>query len=198
MANFALDGLENKIRSAFPLSNRKTKVHFVRYADDFIITGTSKELLEKEVAPIVELHFKERGLELSAEKTKITHIDEGFDFLGQNVRKYSGKLLIKPSKKSCKSCRDKIRKIISCYKAASQELLIAKLNPVIRGWTNYHSHVISKKIFSDMDHFLWKLLWKWAKRRHPNKNLQWIKNRYFVRINKRDWIFQDKYETAEI
>jgi len=81
----------------------------VRYADDFIITGNSKELLEKEVKPCVEAFLDERGLQLSQEKTKLTHISEGFDFLGQNVRKYGGKLLIKPSAKNVKAFLDKVR-----------------------------------------------------------------------------------------
>ena len=95
LANLVLDGLENKLRTR---RGEQGLVNLVRYADDFIITGRTKELLETEVLPIVETHLTERGLELSPEKTKLTRIDEGFDFLGQNVRKYNGKLLIKPSK----------------------------------------------------------------------------------------------------
>ena len=109
IANIALDGLEalltERFGSTYPAMNR-LRVRLVRYADDFIITGTSQELLEKEVKPCVEAFLAERGLELSQEKTKITHISEGFDFLGQNVRKYDGKLLIKPSAKNVKAFLD--------------------------------------------------------------------------------------------
>ena len=107
----------------------------VRYADDFIITGDSKELLENEVRPLVEEFLKERGLALSADKTRITHIDEGFDFLGQqHLRKYDGKPLVKPSKKNTHAFLEKVRGIIGANKAVSQTALIRLLNPVIRGW----------------------------------------------------------------
>ena len=94
----------------------------------------------------------ERGLQLSEEKTVITHIDEGFDFLGQNIRKYNGKLLIKPSKSSAKSFLKKIREIVKSNKGAPQDLLIRKLNPVIRGWVNYHRYVVSAETFSWIDY----------------------------------------------
>jgi len=196
LANIALDGLESEIRKAFPRSKR-LKVNFVRYADDFIITAKNKGILVHELAPIVASHFKRRGLELSSEKTKITHINDGFDFLGQNARKYNGKLLIKPSKKSCESIKNNIKKTVDSHKSSSQELLIAKLNPVIRGWANYHSHVVSKKTFANIDSYIWTVLWRWAKRRHPDKNNLWIKNRYFVRVEQRDWIFQAKFVTVK-
>lgn len=120
-------------------------MNFVRYADDFIVTGSSKELLESEVLPLVQSFMKERGLELSLEKTRITHIEDGFDFLGQNVRKYDGVLLIKPSKKSIKSLLGKVREIIKANKTATAGNLILQLIPIIRGWANYHRHVCSKK-----------------------------------------------------
>lgn len=98
LSNMTLDGLE-KVLKPF----RRRKVNFVRYADDFIVTGASEELLEQEVKPVITRFLTERGLTLSEEKTRVTHIEEGFDFLGQNVRKYNGKLLIKPSKKNVKT-----------------------------------------------------------------------------------------------
>src|SRR5262249_13721558 len=100
LANLVLDGLERKLKEHFPKTKRgNTKVNLCRYADDFVISGCSKELLENEVKPVVEAFLKERGLELSPEKTHITHITEGFDFLGQNVRKYKEGIRVKPSKK---------------------------------------------------------------------------------------------------
>ncbi len=104
------------------------KVHLVRYADDFVITGRTKELLECEVLPLVKNFLAERGLELSREKTRLTHISEGFDFLGQNIRKYNGKLLIKPSKKSVKRLLSKIREVIKANKSAKPADLIAYLS----------------------------------------------------------------------
>ncbi len=124
----------------------------------------------------------ERGLELSEEKTRITHITEGFDFLGQNVRKYNNALMIKPAKKSIKSLLDKIREIVKGNASVAQDVLIRQLNPIIRGWAMYHRHVVAKHTFSSIDAHIWQLLWKWAVRRHPNKNAGWVKNRYF-RIN---------------
>ena len=122
------------------------KVHLVRYADDFIITGRSKEALE-EIKPLVVDFLQERGLTLSEEKTKITHIDDGFDFLGYNIRKYKGVLLIKPSKKSLKKFMQKIRGIIDSNKGSKQESLIRLLNPVITGWVNYYKNCVASDTF---------------------------------------------------
>src|SRR6266404_2708601 len=136
-ANLTLDGLEKVLRERFPQlgHGRSALVNMVRYADDFIVTGRSKELLESKVKPLVTEFLKARGLELSAEKTRITHIEEGFDFLGQNVRKYNGKLLITPSRKNVRAFLDKVRRLIKANKQATAGGLIALLNPVIRGWT---------------------------------------------------------------
>ncbi|OUL90097.1 group II intron maturase-specific domain-containing protein, partial [Paraburkholderia hospita] len=117
---------------------KKLKVNVVRYADDFVITGDSKEMLESEVKPWVEAFLAVRGLRLSEEKTRITHIDDGFDFLGWNFRKYSGKLLIKPSKKNAQAFYRKVSETISGNKTVRQEDLIRLLNPMLRGWAQYH------------------------------------------------------------
>jgi RNA-directed DNA polymerase len=129
-------------------------------------------------------------LELSAEKTKITRIQDGFDFLGQNIRKYGDKLLTKPSRSSQRQFRVKINKLLRELKTAPQEMVIGKLNPMIRGWANYHRHVVSKRVFCTMDYWLWERLWRWCRRRHPKKNGHWIADRYFVREGTRGWIFQ--------
>lgn len=194
LANLALDGLEIKLRTH---KGEQGLVNLVRYADDFIITGRTKELLETEVLPIVESHLKERGLELSKEKTKITRIDEGFDFLGQNVRKYSGKLLIKPSKKNINSFLEKTRKIIKRNAATQAGSLIKTLNPVIRGWANYHRHVVSKAVFRSVDTAIFKCLWQWSKRRHPEKNRQWIKAKYFATKGDNHWVFYGQAKDRE-
>ena len=196
LANMALDGLEQELRANFPPRQRVKRragimpmVHLVRYADDFIITGSNRELLEKEVLPVVRNFMTRRGLELSPEKTRITHIESGFDFLGQNVRKYKGKLVIKPAKKNLKAVLDKIRKEVMVNKAATAGFLIARLNPIIRGWANYHQHICSKDTYRDIDSAIFTALWRWAKRRHPNKGARWIKKKYFVSIGKRNWVF---------
>jgi RNA-directed DNA polymerase len=180
LANMTLDGLEAMLAEKFPKAVRRgLKMHMVRYADDFIITGNSKEWLEHEVKPVVVEFLAERGLVLSPQKTKITHIKEGFDFLGWNIRKYNGKLLMKPSKANVKAHLDKIREIIKVNKTAKQANLIRLLNPVLRGWANYHSHVVAKKTFARVDGNVWSMLWRWAARRHPNKGARWVKERYF-------------------
>jgi RNA-directed DNA polymerase len=175
------------------ISSRKPthKVNFVRYADDFIITGRSKEQLETLVVPEVEQFLKKRGLFLSKAKTKITHIESGFDFLGQNIRKYDGgkKYLTKPSKSSLYGVIRKIREIAKNNKMIKQELLIIKLNPVIRGWTAYHRHIVAKESFSKLRHEIFKILWRWSRRRHPNKSSGWVKNKYFKRVKGDSWRF---------
>ena len=164
-------------------------MNMVRYADDFIITGNSKEWLEDEVRPVLVEFLAERGLVLSAEKTRVTHIGDGFDFLGWNFRKYNGKLLMKPSKASVKAHLGKIREIIRANKTAKQANLIGLLNPILQGWANYHSHVVAKKTFSRIDSVVWSTLWRWATRRHPNKGIRWVKDKYFKSQGARNWVF---------
>ena len=195
LANRTLDGLEKLLAEHFPKRKckdgkiRLPKVNLVRYADDFIITGESKELLENEARPLVERFLEERGLMLSPDKTRVTHIDEGFDFLGQHLRKYNGKLLIKPSKKNTHAMLEKVRGLINANKSATQAKLIAMLNPVIRGWANYHRHVHAADTFTRMDHEIGRHLWQWATRRHPNKPKRWVKAKYFHTIGRRNWVF---------
>jgi len=192
IANLALDGLERVVKTytASPTPRaQRAKVNLVRFADDFIITGSSYELLEQEIKPLVEQFLRERGLELSPEKTRITHIEDGFDFLGQHVRKYAGKLLIKPARKNVKTFLGKIRKIVKANKQATTANLIAQLNPVIRGWANYHRHVASKVTFYHVDTAIFTMLWSWAKRRHPTKSKGWVAQKYFRTRHERHWIF---------
>lgn len=194
LANLALDGLEEVLESHFGRKNTKasykTKVNYVRYADDFIITGISKELLENEVKPVVESFMTERGLSLSSEKTLITHITDGFDFLGQNVRKYNDKCLIKPSRKNLKTFLANVRSVLNGNKTMPAWWIIAKLNPMIRGWANYHRGVVAKETFNYVDYRIWKMLWQWCKRRHKNRRKRWIRKKYFKSVETRNWVFQ--------
>jgi len=200
LANMTLDGIEGVIKTIKPKWKRLgLKIRYVRYADDFIVTAPKKEILEY-VKTKLETFFAERGLELSKEKTLITHINDGFDFLGWNVRKYDGKLIIKPSKKSIKNLLDAIHKMVTeGGKAISQDNLILGLNPILRGWANYHKTVCAKSTFSKVDHLLTLILLHWAKRRHPNKGIWWIKNKYRPPISKRKWIFRsEKHELFQL
>ena len=187
LANMTLNGLEMLLEKRFP----RMKVHFIRYCDDFLVTTPSKEIAV-EVREIIRDFLSTRGLELSSEKTVITHINEGFDFLGYNFRKYKGKLLIKPSKKSIKSITQKLKTIFSKAKSWTQDKLIETLNPVISGWANYHRHNVAKITFKKLDFHLWELTWQWGIRRHPNKGLKWIANRYWTSDDSRNWVFQTK------
>ena len=184
--NVALDGLEELLNQEFAQAD---KVHLVRYADDFIITGVSKELLEKKIRPLVEEFLKERGLELSEDKTRVVHITDGFVFLGQKVRKYRGTLLITLSKRNVKNFLSKVHNIIGKSKATRQDELINTLNPLIRGWAKFHRHIVAKKTFGWIDYRLWQMLWKWARRRHPNKGKFWVKEKYFPQVGSCQWTF---------
>jgi RNA-directed DNA polymerase len=188
--NMTLDGLETMLAEKFPKAKwTGLKMNMTRYADDFIITGHSKAWLELEVKPAVVKFLAERGLILSPEKTKITHIEEGFDFLGWNIRKYNGKLLMKPSKANVKAHLDKIREVVKDNKTAKQVNLIRLLNPILRGWANYHSHMVAKKAFVRVDSEVWSMLWRWAVRRHPNKGAHWVRTKYFQSQGTRNWVF---------
>jgi len=204
LANMALDGIERKIKERYWTNKKGTidrdynkhKVNYTRYADDFIVTAESKVILQ-DIKQIISDHLKQRGLVLSEEKTLITHIDQGFDFLGWNFKKVKGMLLIKPSKVSLKNVSDKIRSTIKSYRTAKQENLIKILNPIITGWSNNHRSVAAKEAFSKLDHMVFHSLWKWAKRRHPNKSMQWIKDRYWEKRKNRDWIFRNEKITLK-
>jgi RNA-directed DNA polymerase len=189
IANMALDGLEQVATKAAP---KQAKIHVARFADDFIVTAASKEVLEQQVQPAIEAFLRTRGLELSAEKTKITHIDEGFDFLGWRFRKYNGKLIIKPAKANVKTFLAKVREVMQSNPTAKTVHLIQQLNPMIRGWANYHRHVVAKKTFYHVDNNIYLALRRWIKRRHPNKNARWRRQRYFRSQGFRHWIFSAK------
>jgi RNA-directed DNA polymerase len=196
IANMALDGLERLLAARFPkkgAASKRTKVNLIRYADDFCITGATKELLEQEVKPLVEQFLSKRGLQLSLEKTVITHIEHGFDFLGQTVRKYQkgkeAKFFITPSKKNVKAFLAKIRKHIKKSQYLTAGELIAELNPQIRGWALYHRHAVSKDIFHAVDHEIFKALWAWAQRRHCHKTRWWIKAKYWPDTGPNRWVF---------
>lgn len=190
----ALSGLEARLKKATSL---KDKVNMISYADDFVVTGVSKELLEQKVKPLVQDFLRERGLELSNKKAQITHIDTGFDFLGFNVRKYKGTLLIKPSKENIKGFLSRIRKLIKSQATIKTENLLYQLNPKLRGWANYYRHVCSKKSFVYVDTFVFKTLMQWAKRRHPKKGTKWICDKYFRSQGLRNWIFSTRIKDKE-
>ena len=197
-ANMVLDGMEpmilnvywrSKVKKTFGVKYNSHKVHMVRFADDFIVTASDKETLEA-IKQMLESFLRERGLTLSMEKTVITHINSGFDFLGWNFRKFKGKLIIKPSSKSMRKVTKKISEIIKNNRTTKQEILIQRLNQVLIGWANYHQGTCAKKCFGTIDNRTWKMLWKWARRRHPNKKHQWIVDKYWKEYKGRRWAFR--------
>jgi RNA-directed DNA polymerase len=176
LANMALDGLENAVRKVS--HPKRDKVNFIRYADDFVVTASSKEHLEQAVLPAIESFLRERGLSVSPEKTRVVHIEQGFDFLGQNIRKHRNKLIMEPSKESTMAFKDKVKSVIRKAKGWNAGCLIEKLNPVIRGWSTYHRHIQSHKTFCKMHEILYRSLVNWAKHDNSGKTRKWIRNRF--------------------
>jgi RNA-directed DNA polymerase len=193
LANQALDGLQALLTERFGKTRsrrQQCKVHLVRYADDFIITGTSRLLLQYEVQPLVEHFLSERGLELSHEKTRITHIEDGFNFLGQTIRRHrNGKVLIKPSKRSVQTFLSRIQETIDRSGSQTAGDMIWRLNQQIKGWTMYHRFAVSSRIFAAVDdRIFWKLR-RWCRKRHRSKSWGWIRKKYFQRAGDRAGVF---------
>jgi RNA-directed DNA polymerase len=178
LANLTLDGMEQAIRSRIKI--RRDQVNFIRYADDFVVTARTKETLEQIVKPAVVAFLAERGLELSEQKTTLTHIKTGFNFLGQNVRKHNNKLVIKPAKDGCKALVQKTREHIKAMQGQKAETLIKTLNPILRGWANYHRYIGCSEAFWTADRIIHYQLLRWARRTHPNKSYGWLKRKYFT------------------
>jgi len=213
LANIALDGMENHLYKKLRdkgykgIELRQGQIRVVRYADDFVVMHENKKVIEDSKLIIAEW-LKERGLELSEEKTKIVHSTEGFDFLGFNCKHYDNKttgyearnfankqgfkILIKPSKKSIDTHSNKIKEVLRQMKAASQEQIIGKLDPIIKGWANYYRGCVASDTFNKLDHLMWQKLWVWAKRRHSTKGKRWITGKYFHTIRNRKWCFAMK------
>ena len=198
LANMALDGIQKILSDRFHTNrfgkldkrfSNANKVNLIRYADDFIVTAATQEIA-LEAKEMIREFLKTRGLELSEEKTAITHIDNGFDMLGWTFRKFKGKLIVKPSKKAIKNFVASLSEtILKRGKAWKQEVLIEKLNQQISGWANYHQSVCASEAFSHIDYVLFELLWRWAKRRHPKKGKWWVSTNYWHRRGNRSWVF---------
>jgi RNA-directed DNA polymerase len=192
LMNMTLDGLQSVLAKQFPKASGKL-VHLTRFADDFIITGRSKEILENEVKPLVQTFLKERGLTLSEHKTRITHINEGFDFLGKHIRKYQGKFLTTPSKKNIRTFLAEIKAKIRENLNTPVEKLILVLNPKLRGWALFHRSSASKEVFNYVDNEIFWEIERWMKRRHPGKSISWRHQKYYTRIGNRSHVLQGIY-----
>jgi len=200
LANLTLDGLVRVVRNAVP---HRSRVNFVRYADDFIITGKSKHLLEMTVKPVVEKFLEDRGLSLSPEKTKITHIKNGFTFLGQHFRKNGRTLHITPAKEGVLSPKSKVGELIRKHVGSPLAGLVMRgetrspeLNQTLRGWGNYRRHVVSSEAFSQIDTYVFEQLWRMIRRRHRKKSKKWLTHNYWS-FTKRRWMFTVKGKTKK-
>ncbi len=210
LANMTLDGLQKHIYQAVGINfspnkrtlNNKHQIHLVRYADDFIVTANNAEILQSKIIPAITEFLSIRGLQLSTEKTVITNIYKGFNFLGFNFRKYNEKLLIKPSKQSIKSVKSKIADITKKLSSAKTDEYISTINSVLRGWGYYFRTVVAKETFNKIDSFVFNRIVRWCKRKHPRKFWNWIKHKYFKTIDKSNWVFygekQNIFKLAKI
>jgi RNA-directed DNA polymerase len=190
LANYTLDGLEQILAQHFPArGSRHPQVYLIRYADDFLITGRDRSLLETEVKPLVEAFLQERGLTLSPEKTVVTHISEGVDFLGQHLQTYRGRLRVTPAATNVQAFLTKVRTTIRKHRQGTAGELIEHLNSMLRGWAAFHRHVSSSRTFARVDSALFTALWAWAPHRHPNKGARWLRKHYFHTVGNRHWVF---------
>ena len=166
----------------------------IRYADDLVAFCHTRQQAEQVKARLASW-LAPRGLAFNEDKTRIVTLDQGFDFLGFNVRQYHGKLLIKPSKAAVKRIRERLRTELRSLRGTNAQAVIARLNPIIRGWSAYYRTAVSSETFTALDHYLWKLTYKWAKHSHPNKPTRWIIRRYFGKFCKSrndQWVFGDR------
>ncbi len=178
LANWTLDGLEATVKGLF---GYRPKVHVIRYADDFVVVAETKEILEQTVKPAIQKFMAERGLRLSEEKTVITHIHEGFDFLGKTVRKFNTQLIVQPSKAAAKSIVEKLGTLLRQSRSIPYAVLLRKLNRLLRGWGNYHRFTSSSRVFSRVDYYLLQGIWRWIKRQHKGKRLRKHLSKYFAK-----------------
>ena len=218
LSNIALHGMEERVKQYAETlkggkrDNRKA-LSLIRYADDFVILHERLEVI-LDCQKIINDWLAEIGLELKPSKTKISHTinnvegNVGFDFLGFTIRQYplgknqSGKdthgnklgfkTLVTPSKNKVKLQIQKIGETIANNKASTQTAIIKEVNPIIRGWSNYYSTVVSKDTYSYCDHILYQQLRAWTRRRHPNKNAQWVKTKYWHSEGNRNWVFSTR------
>jgi RNA-directed DNA polymerase len=200
LLNIALHGMETAAGVRYQRVGNDAAVTaagspvLVRYADDLVAFCHTRQEAQQVKARLAAW-LAPRGLAFNEDKTRIVTLGEGFDFLGFNVRRYHGKLLIKPSKTAVKRIRERLRTEVRSLRGANAQAVIARLNPIIRGWTGYYRTAVSSEIFAALDHYLWKLTYKWAKHSHPNKPVRWIVRRYFGKFCKSrndQWVFGDR------
>jgi RNA-directed DNA polymerase len=206
LMNVALHGMETaagcrywgaQAKSYEPKAAPGTPI-LIRYADDFVALCHS-ESEAQQVKERLARWLEPRGLRFNEDKTRIVHMAGGFDFLGFNVRRYDGKLLIKPSADAVKRIRETLRTEVKGQYGSNAAGVHRALSPIIRGWSAYYRTVVSSKVFSSLDHYMWDLTWEWARRNHPRKPRIWVANRYFDTFDtsRNDrWVFGDRVSGA--
>lgn len=203
LANIALDGMEALLnqyhrtvyyelkqgKSKGQVNSQRLKRYgYIRYADDFIITAKTREDIEA-IVPVLQQWLRERGLEMNEEKTQIVNIQEGFNFLGLTIRQFNGHCLPMPQKDKVLAFLRGIRHWIKQHPSISPEALLQHLNPILKGWGNYYRHWVSRRVFHYVDYEVWKTIWNWCLRRHPNKGKAWVKRKYFPATPRASWDF---------
>lgn len=202
LANIALDGMESlldqypKVKEYTIHSKGRTwtkrvksrKYGFARYADDFLVTAETREDLEA-IQPILADWLKLRGLRFNEEKTQIVPIEHGVNFLGFHLRHFGGRCFTFPQKEKVLGFLKGVREWLKTHPTVKAEAVISQLNPMLRGWAHYYKHSASKRVFSYVDDQVWKALWTWALRRHPNKGKRWVAKKYFL-SDSTGWTFK--------
>ncbi len=197
LLNIALHRMETAAGACYGADERAKKGTpvLIRYADDFVVhCHTGREALE--VKARLAAWLTPRGLAFNEDKTQVVSLSEGYDFLGFNVRRYRRKLLIKPSKAAVRRIRERLRTELRSLRGSNARAVLKRLNPIIRGWANYYRTQVSAETFGDLDYYLWRLTWKWARFSHSTKPAHWVFARYFGKFNKARqdrWVFGDRH-----
>jgi RNA-directed DNA polymerase len=191
LLNVALHGMERAAAVRYQLIGTHAGATvpgspvLIRYADDLVALCSTKAQAEEVKASLAEW-LAPRGLAFNEDKTRVVNLDEGFDFLAFTVRRFGAKLLIRPSKAALRRHRQRLRAERLSLRGANAVMVLQRLTPIVRGWAAYYRTVVSSKMFSALDRYVWKLTYKWAKHSHPKKSKHWIVNRYFGRFTKED------------
>jgi RNA-directed DNA polymerase len=200
LLNIALHGMEEAAGVRYQrcdphgVETRAGSPVLVRYADDFVVMCHTRDQAD-DVRQRLGEWLAPRGLAFNEDKTQIVLVDAGFDFLGFNVRRYDGKLLIKPSTAAVKRIRRRLATEVRSLRGTNAEAVITRLTPIIRGWAAYYRSAVSTEAFATIDHYLWQRLYRWAVSAHPNKSRHWVATRYFDAFNpsRNDrWVYGDR------
>jgi RNA-directed DNA polymerase len=202
--NVALHGMEQAAGARYATNGGGRYVAMpgcpvlIRYADDFVALCHSRQEAF-EVKARLAGWLASRGLAFNEDKTRVVSLSEGFDFLGFNVRRYRGKPLIKPSKAALRRIRERLRSEMRSLRGTNAQAVIKRLNSIVRGWAAYYRTQVSSDVFNQLDQYLWRLTWKWARYSHQNKPKTWVSARYYGKFNKSRqdrWVFGDRKSGA--